>query len=69
MKPRFFWLYSDGETVKVISWEDWCNIVNKEWQSDGNTRLLCRVHDNEVYIRKGRNYIGIQKSQLKAILE
>lgn len=68
MKVRFFWLLSDRETVREISRQDWMYIVNKEWRKNKNTRLVCRVDESEVYVRKGGDGLWIPKRQLKGIL-
>ena len=68
MTVRWFWLYSDGKTVKEISWDEWSKIVQKDWNSHGPTRLLCRVHGNDIHIRKGSKYVYVKKAQLLSVL-
>lgn len=68
MEPRYFWLKSDGKTVKEISFEEYRKIVKTEWTWTSNTRMICRLTDSEIYVRKGQNYFWIPMRQLKEVL-
>ena len=68
MKRRAFWLLSDGKTVREVSWREWSDIAQKEYNKTKNTRLICTVSPSEVYIRKGNLSIWIPTEQLKEIL-
>lgn len=69
MKPRYFWLLSDHKTVREIDWEEWRKIAQQDFQRKGNTRLIARVHDIEVYIRKGNQFIWVPRVQLEKALK
>lgn len=64
----FFHLLSDHKTVKEISSEAWVKIALKEREKDTHVKLICRVHDTEVYFVKGKNSIWIPRRQLEQLL-
>jgi len=68
MKPRFFWVYANGKTIKEISWEEWAKMVNRDFNRE-TSRLLVRIHDNDIYFRKGSQGIWMRKKNLKEILQ
>lgn len=65
---RYFWLLSDEVTVREITEYQWRKIVKREWRKSGNTKLLMRIHDGEVDIRKGDRFVYVPLVQLKGVL-
>lgn len=68
MKPKYYWLYSDGKTVKEISLEQFHKISISDRKNTENSHLLAVVWDSEVYFAKGKPSITIRRKQLTQIL-
>lgn len=69
MRAKYYHIYSDGKTIKEITWDEWREIINQDSKRTANFRLIARVSDSELYLRKGLRYTWIQRSQLDQILE
>lgn len=67
MKAKNYWLLSDGKTVREITWEQWRDMVNEDYDRK-NKRTLMRVWDSEVYFRKGKSSFWVDRRQLEKVL-
>ena len=48
---RYFWVYSDGETIKEINQEEYFEIIQKNVKRNGKIHLV-RVHRKDFYTTK-----------------
>lgn len=46
---RYFWIYSDGKTIKEISYEEYFAIYKNNLTRRNKIHLL-RVHKNDLYL-------------------
>ena len=68
MRAKWFWLYSNGKKVKEVSWEQWRDMVNQD-RGRENTRLICRIDNSELYLRKGDRSVSVPLAQIKKVLD
>jgi hypothetical protein len=67
MNLKYYHILADGKRIKEISWKEWSRIKRIDYDAK-NTRLLCGISGNEVYLSKGRSFIWARKDTLSKIL-
>ena len=67
-KWRYFWLLSDGKTVKEITWEKYRELINKEISSGLNYKVIVYL-GSELYLHHGTNSLNISLNQLENVLK
>jgi len=67
-KLEYYWLLSDGKTVRQISHEEWFNMNRQNWNRKCNLNLICFMDSSFLQLRRGKNYVTVSLKQLKQLL-
>lgn len=65
---KFFWLLSDGKTVREISFEKYKELARKGFDSSKSSQLAV-LFDSEIHFQKSRSYMNIRLTQLSQLLK
>jgi len=65
---KYYWLLSDGKTVREISWEEYHKINMENWKRETNLKLICYLDNSFFQARRGKKYVTVHLRQLKQIL-
>jgi len=68
MKPKYYWLLSDGKTIRELTREQYRNMAIQDMRQNRDSHLFAVVWDSEVYFGRGRKGINIRRFQLDKIL-
>jgi len=69
MKPKYFWLLSDGKTIREISRDEYLHLHARNWQNGLNTFQLIVSWNNEIHFEHGKAMLNVRLRQLTKILE
>ena len=67
MKPKYYWLLSDGKTVKELTQEEYRKKATNDMKTNTN-HLFMIVWDSEVHFGQARRGISVRRKQLDQIL-
>ena len=68
MMRKFFYLLSDRKSTREISYDEYREIVNRDYNDPNRQFMLAILFDNDLYIYKGKCGISVPLKQLKEIL-
>ena len=66
--PKYFWLLSDGKTVREISIEEF-RYLSRRSQESPQGYLLLVLFDSEIHIAKGQSMLNVPLKQLNQVLK
>jgi hypothetical protein len=65
---KFYHFHSDGKTVKEISAEQYFKLMNRGEKSKRRYSTLVKVFKNDIFVRRGHNYVWLKKRQIEQVL-
>jgi len=68
---KYFWLLSDGKTVREISQEEFRRLNKQNWSYSHKFQsyLLLVLFGTEIHIAKGTSMLNVPLKQLREILQ